>query len=157
MAIYVKTSGVIGLENLNKNTHNLITWRSFVAGLDIYEARVRGEMVPSIAATHYVFLNPEYEVAELKAGVAQDSPYITDIRVAKRAVKVWAHSPEGHDLVIHGKEFGLGFVPLRSDIREQMRRETELLSLFIQVAKSYSISMPGHCKITVFNQESKNA
>jgi hypothetical protein len=153
MAIYVKTSGVIGLENLNKNTHNLLTWRSFVAGLDIYEARVRGGMVPSIAATHYVYLNVEYELADLKSGVGADSPYISDVHSAKRAVKVWVNSPQGHDLVIHGREFGLGFVPMRPDIREAMRRETELLSIFVSAAKSYTISMPGHSKMTVFNNE----
>jgi hypothetical protein len=155
MSIYVKTSGVIGLENLNKNTHNLLHWRSFVEGVDVYEARVTGmnggvEVHPVV---HTVFLDPEYEVEELKGGVGSESPYIMDVRVAKRAVKVWAHAPEGHDLIVHGKEFGCGFVPMKADIREAMRRETELLSIFVAAAKSYTISMPGHSKMTVFNNE----
>jgi|ERR1019366_942103 hypothetical protein len=151
MGIKVTTSGVIGLEKLNANIYNLVSFRDFVEGLDVYVARVQGRIVESVPSVHYILLNPEYPIEDLKLPLGDSKLFRDDRLAAQTMARVWSKAPEGYDLVIHGKENGLAFVPMRVEIREQMRRETELLSIFVNVANSYRVSMPGGSSITVFN------
>lgn len=144
------TSGVIGTDVLwaklrrDNPQARAYTWAEFQQAAD-------QKYWPEFLTSDFLIqLLPDYPADDLKTAT-DDSPLLKYHRGTLQHLCPF-FAADSHQISFVGHEHGLGFVPMITRHREQIRRETALAAEVMPYASSYQIMFPGESFLTVFSR-----
>lgn len=150
MTIRILTSGAIGFEELRTTLNQQYTEYSLdqlhQAVMDVsWDPK---QPVIKVAYPFLITIKPEFTRDDLKSATDDSEQLQRYLHLLEKALPIFAADDQDH--IVLGREHGLGFVPMITVQREQIRRETKLMSAIVPHASSYHISFAGDSRLTVF-------
>ena len=149
MTIRIITSGAIGFEELLSKSAPGYQ----VHTLDTLAAAAAQKHWPEFYDNSLPFLisvKPEFTRDDLKATTDDSEQLQGYLRLLNHLLPLMVSDPREH--LFLGREHGLGFVPMITVQREQIRRETKLMAAIVPHATSYQISFAGDTRLTLFDK-----
>lgn len=151
MALYLHTSGVMGLKDVLKTLHDT-AWGNFV-DLNIKDL-VDGDAVIGTDTETSLIINLAYPWTREQLKTPYETcPEYANIKAAliEHIVSPTANWPAGLAVHLVGHEYGLGFVPMQPGYREEIRRATDLQSAIVKsgMLDRYTVYFAGGSSIRV--------